>query len=247
MLKILIDSRNLVFERSYVLISLVAVEFQYTPHLYIEKTDDVVALHLADKRRLERLQTLVDMSHRLVYIAALLVLLILIYPLLYEYPFQRSEHQTFQQFAALYLQLTAKQILSVVDTTAQHIAYSQKMRLTVGNHATIRRYADFAIRESIQSINGTVARRSGNQMHDYIGMLCRIVIHPADFYLSFFLSLYDRIDKRASSLAVWYVGYLKRLVVYLVNLGAHPHRAATPAIVVFRHINIAACRKIGIQ
>jgi len=187
------------------------------------------------------------MIYGLIHSAALLVFLILIYALLYENTLQRSEHKVLEQLSALYLQFTPQQILRVVHTPPQHIAYSQEMRLTVGNHAAIRRDADFAIRESIQCINSTVARRARYKMHDYISVLSSIIVHTTYFYLPFFLRFYNRVDKSTCRLAIRDVGYLKSLIVNLLYFRTHPHRASTTAIIIFRHIYVSARREIRIQ
>ena len=242
-----IDFRNAVFQRFDVGIRLVRIELQNTAHLDVEQLHDVVARDFPDKSGLERFQSFVDMHNRLVEIRTLFVFLVLIYALFDEYLFQRSIKQALRQFAALDRKFRAQQFFRRVDTVAQHVADSQEMRFPIGNDTTVWRDAHLAIGECIERVDGAIARRAGQQMHDDVGMFRRVVVDFAHLDFAFFLRLYNRFDDGARRAAVWDVGYFQRLVVDFLDFRTDTHRTATLAVVVFRHINKTARRKVGIK
>ena len=73
------------------------------------------------------------------------------------------------------------------------------------------------------------------------------VFHLAGLDLAFLHSLGNRLDECLRGFGEWYLAYHKGLVVQLLYLGAYLEHAATLAVVVFRHVDAAACGEVGIK
>ena len=221
--QLVVDNVDMVFQRLDVGVGAVGVEFKDALHLDFKKFQDVVACHVAHKRWLERLQTLVDVCHSLVDAFALLILLVLIDALLDEYFLERGVEQAFTQLSALNLELALQQVLGGVHTVAQHVAHRQEMRLAVGNHAAVWRNAHLAVGKGVERVDSPVARRARQQVHDDVGVFRRVVVHPFYFDFSLFLSFDDSLDDASRSASERHVGDFQCLVVDFFDFCAHAY------------------------
>ena len=190
-LQFTVDFSNAVLERGNVVVGFLYVEADDASHADVEEAHDVVMRHLTHKRRLERLQPLVDIDNRFLQRLALLVALFLIDTLLDENLLQRSAEEALQQLVALDAQLRAEQLFRGVDAVAQHVADAQEVRLPVGNDAAVGRNAHLAVGKGIEGINRAVARCAGKQVDDDVGMLRRVVLHLAYLDFTLLLGLHD--------------------------------------------------------
>ncbi len=90
-------------------------------------------------------------------------------------------------------------------------------------------------------------------MDEYLGPGGCEVLHIAYLYLPLLVGLQYAVDKgaglagRARGLAVGYLGDGKRLAVTLLYLGTHAHHASALPVIVFAHVDAAACGEVGVQ
>ena len=127
------------------LVGLLFVELQYPLHLYFEQSQQVVARHGAHHLGVVRRKPLVDVLAYGVDVWRFFKLLVLIDALFDEYLFERAEVQLLQQLAPAYLQLAAQEAHRAVNGAAQHVAHREELRLVVGYHAAVGRYAHLAV------------------------------------------------------------------------------------------------------
>ena len=137
-------------------LGLILVELQDACHLYLHQAQDVVLGHLTHHLRIPRCQALVNPFACLVHGLGILKLLVLIDAFLYEYLFQRSEMQLFQQFALADKSFLTQEFQGVVYGTAQHIADGKELRFPLVDNTTVGAYAHLTIRAGIQSIYSLV-------------------------------------------------------------------------------------------
>ena len=90
MVKVELQTLDILLQVGDTLVCLIGVEFKYASHLYLPKADDVFASNLTEEIGFERIKTLVDMLDSLIHIGCQLHLPILIYALLDEYFLKRA-------------------------------------------------------------------------------------------------------------------------------------------------------------
>ena len=180
-------------------------------------------------------------------VGRLLELLVLVDALLDENFLQRREVQLFQQLALADFQFLAYQVLCAVHRVAQHVADGEELRLVVLDDAAVGRYVDFAVREGIQRVQRLVRRHAGRQLHLYLHLGSRQVLHVACLDLALVDSFQYRVDNRLRGLRERYLADDQRLRVQLLYLGTHLQHAATLSVVVFRHVDGTSRGEVGIQ
>ena len=155
--------------------------------------------------------------------------------------------QALHQFSPADFQFALEQLLGVVHGASEHVAHRKETRFVVVNNTAVGRDAHFAIRESIEGIDGLVGRSSGSEVNGNLYLGRSDVVHATDFYLAFFVGLEDALDERRDGLAKRNLGYDKRLAVALFDLRTHFHRSPTHTVVVARHVDGTACLEVGVQ
>ena len=83
-------------------------------------------------------------------------------------------------------------------------------------------------------------------MNEYLHLSRRQVFHLLGFNLTLVDSLQYRVDECLGSLREWYLADDESLVVEFFYLRTYFQRAASLTSVVFRYVNRAAGRKVGI-
>ena len=133
----------------------------------------------------------------------------------------------------------------MVHRISEEIADSKEFRFFIANHAAIWRNADFAISESVKSINRLIAGSLRSEIHENFSSSRSVVFYT--FYLDFaFLhSRKNRRDKGSGGLSVWEFGDGEGLIVDFLDFRSHFHRSATSTVVIFRHIKQTTGLKIG--
>ena len=234
-------------EGGNLLVALEGVELEDAPHLYLEKAYDVVVGDGTHELLDIALEASADMVDGLLARLALLVALLLIYTFLDEDALEGGEMQLLPDLGQLYLELAAQYVAGVLDIVAQHIAHAQEMWLVVGDDTAVGRHRQLAVGEGIEGVDGAVARRTRQQMHQYVGVLRGVVLDLAYLDLAGLRSLDYRLDECRGGLAVGNLGDGKGLVVDLLYLGTDPHGTSAFAVVVSRHIYGAPGEEIGIE
>ena len=228
-------------------VGLVLIKLQYALHLDFEEFEDVVLGHLAHELRIIGSESLVDMLAHCIHVGGLFKLAVLVYPLLDEYLFERSEMILFEQFRLAYLEFLAQQVLGVIDGVAQYVTNGEKLRFVVLDDTTVGRDVHLAVGEGIEGIEGLVGRNSGSKVHLNLDLGGCVVIHLACLDFSLLDGLEDGIDEGCGGLAKGYLADDESLVVELLYLSPHLKRSSTLSVVVFSHVDTAPGGEIGVE
>ena len=247
MLEVSFHLLNLLLGQQDVFLGLLAVELVDAGHLDILQSQKVIASNFAHKILLERFETHIDVCESCIEVLGLLVFLPLVDAFLDEDLFERTGHQVLQQFALADLEFLAKEFLGVFGRTTQHLAHGEEVRLLVVDDAAVWRDGDLAVGEGIKRIDGLVARNARHQMDDNLGMVAGEVVETLDLDLALFDGLSYRLNERIGGFAKRHIGDAQRLLVDLVDAATHLDDAATSTVVIFRNIDEATCREVGIE
>ena len=96
-----------------------------------------------------------------------------------ENPLQRSRMPCFVEFVQADFKLHFQQLAGMLRRTAQDLAHPQEMGFVIADHAGIRGDRHFAVRKSVERVDGLVRRLVGRDLHDDFDLLGRIVVHLA--------------------------------------------------------------------
>ncbi len=121
------------------------------------------------------------------------------------------------------------------------------MGLASVDDAAVGRHAHLTFGQGVKRIDGLVRRHTRGQVHQYLHAARCQVLHLARLYLPLVDGLDDAVAHRSHRLAVRNRAYGQSAVVHLLNLGAHPYRAAPLPVVVLGHIHQAPRLEVGIQ
>ena len=152
-----------------------------------------------------------------------------------------------QQLALANLQFLTNQVLGTVHRVAKHIAHRQELRLVVLNHATVRRNVDFTVREGIERIQRLVARHTRSQLHLYLDLRSRQVFHVTGLDLALLDGFQNGVDDGLRRLGERNLADDQRLRVQFLYLGTHLQHTTALSVVVFRHVDAATRREVGIK
>ena len=121
------------------------------------------------------------------------------------------------------------------------------MRLLVVDDAAVGRDGDFTIGEGIKRIDGLVTRNARHQMNDNLSMVAGEVIETLNLDLTLFDCLSYRLDERIGGFTKRHIGDTQRLLVDLVDATTYLDDAATSTIVIFRNVDEATRREVGVK
>src|SRR5574344_542142 len=154
----------------------------------------------------------------------------------------------FHQFCPFYLQLTFQKLKSIINRLAQHITYSQEMRLLFVYHTAIRRYADLTIRKGIKRIDSLIRRDPGSKRNTYLHLIGSEVFYFSYLDLSFLPCLNYRLTKSHNILAIGdLVDYYSLVIRLFGDFRPYSNRATAFSVIISGHINCTACLKIGVE
>ena len=168
-LQLVVDVGESLVEHSDVVVGLVAVELDDALHLDFHEAQDVVARDFAVELRLEWLESLVDVLNSGVLVLGLLVATILVDALLDEDFLERSKEERLHGLQSLNLEFALENILGVVNAELEQVGCREELWLLVLDDANIGRNACFAVAESVECVDGLVARCSWLQSNDDFG------------------------------------------------------------------------------
>ena len=124
-----------------------------------------------------------------VHILCLLEFSVFVYTFLDKNTFERRKMQLLQQFALANLELATQQLFCIIDRATQNLAYGNKHRCTIVNHAATGGYAYLAIGKGIQGIYCLVGRDAGSKMHKNLYLIRGIVVDTTYLHLAILHSL----------------------------------------------------------
>ena len=187
------------------------------------------------------------MLAHLVYVGCLLELLVLIDTLLDENLFQRLEVQLLQQLVLAYLQFLTDEVLGTLGTVYQQVAHGKELRFVVLDDAAVRRDANLAVGKGIERIERLVAADARHELHLNLDACRRQVVYVACFDLALLDGFLNTVYQAVNGLRVGQVAYDERFLVQFLNLRPHLQHAAALSVVVFAHVDAAACLEVGIE
>ena len=150
------DALDFLLDVGHQLVGLVLVELQNALHLDFQEPQNVVAGHFANQVFLERFQTSIDVRHGSVERFGLLEFLVFIDAFLDENALQRREEILLFEFTFANFEFPTQQVHRRIGIVAKHVGNRQELRFSAVDDATVGRNADFAIRESIERVDGLV-------------------------------------------------------------------------------------------
>ena len=228
-------------------VRVVGTETQYALHLDFKQAQYVIAGNLAVELLLYRLKARVHIRHCRIHVRRLLVLLGLVYTFFDKITFEAGKEQHLAHFAQLNLKLALQYMFRAVHRPTQHIADTQKFRLTVLDNAAVGRNLYLTVGEGVQRIDCLVRRRTWLQMYEYARLAGRKVLDLAYLDFSFFKGFEYRLDQCIRGFAERYFGNGQCTVVELFYFRAYLQRASSGAIVIAGHVNETAGYEIGVE
>ena len=130
---------------------------------------------------------------------------------------------------------------------AQHVVHCQEHGFVVLYHATVGADVHLAVTEGIEGVYGLVRRHAQSEMHLYLDLGSRIVVHLAHLEFAFLYGTENGVNQRSGGLAEWYFTDNEGLAVQFLYLGSHLERASSLPFVVFAHIDGTSCGEVGIE
>ncbi len=245
MIQIVVHALDLGLDRLDLVVGPLRIEPRDADELQLREALHVVERHFPAQQLLEGRQPLV---HRLVgRLAGLAPLDELVELVLDEDAFERSGVPRLVEFMQPDFELLPQQRPRMIGRTAQDLAHAHEVGLLVPDDAGVGRNRHLAVGEGVERVDRLVRRLVGRHLHDDLHVLGRVVVHAADLDLALLVGLDDRLLDRLGGRRIGNFGNGQRPFVDLRYLGAHLHHPAPQAVVVARHVDHAARRKVGIE
>ena len=151
------------------------------------------------------------------------------------------------QLPKLDLELPLQQIHGLLGVVAQHLLHPHEFGLVAHNHAGIGGDAGFAIGKGIQGIDGDVGGDAGRELDLDFYIAGGVVDDFLDLDFVGIVGFYDAFDQTGGGGPKGDVFDQQGLFVGLLNASPTADLAATQAVVVVAHVDVAAGEEVGVQ
>ena len=145
------------------------------------------------------------------------------------------------------LQFLADEVFRAVDAVAQHVADGQELWFLVADDTAVGRDVDLAVGEGIEGVNRLVRRYARSQMYHNLDVCRCQVVDAAGLDLALLNGLRDTLTECGDRFRERQFADDERLLVDLLDLGAHLQHTAALTVVVFRDVDAATRLEVGVE